>query len=454
MGKGANHRQKEQRKGKAKERARRKTRTQHGHEQPIEWIVDSAVFSSLGPEGRPRPPRAELLECLADRQELSAAALAQELMAAVTEAWHRHWQPADVPRALAHNCGTPHAQLGAEAVLRELRTYQPGSLPPRWDAQMDAIDPGTDSLDLDDTAEGSSWAAPVHHLLERRLRALAVAVETIAFLRGLPRLPKIGPLPGEPVRETARDTAHVDPSVLHRVTSLLAKAESTSFPQEAEALTAKAQELMTRHAIDMVLIESKREGPTTPLVTARRIGIDDPYASPKAILLQTIASANRCRSVWSKDLAFATVFGDETDLDTVELLYTSLLVQSARAMIADSPPGRSNGGRTRSFRQSFLVSFAHRIGDRLREAVASAVRAATDEQQSNLLPVLADRESATQEACQAAFPATRTTTTAANNAEGWQAGRRAADRAQLGLHDTVGQGQEQTVAMALQPGRS
>ena len=42
----------------------------------------------------------------------------------------------------------------------------------------------------------------------------------------------------------------MDEKKLSRVRALLAKAESSSFPEEAEALSAKAQELMTRHALD------------------------------------------------------------------------------------------------------------------------------------------------------------------------------------------------------------
>ena len=44
----------------------------------------------------------------------------------------------------------------------------------------------------------------------------------------------------------APDSARPDEKVLGRVRALLAKAESTTFPEEAEALTAKAQELMAR----------------------------------------------------------------------------------------------------------------------------------------------------------------------------------------------------------------
>ena len=137
-------------------------------------------------------------------------------------------------------------------------------------------------------------------------------------LRGLPRLPKLGPAPGEDGRPSARPAPRPDAGVLHKVTSLLAKAESTTFPDEAEALTAKAQELMTRYAIDRAQLEAGRGD--EPVAGGRRLAVDDPYANARYLLLSAVADANRCRAVWTKQWGFSTVFGDEGDLDAVELL--------------------------------------------------------------------------------------------------------------------------------------
>jgi hypothetical protein len=222
--------------------------------------------------------------------------------------------------------------------------------------------------------------------------------------------------------------------MLRKVTSLLAKAESTNFPEEAEALTGKAQELMTRHAIDRAHLDARRGD--RPTVGGRRVGVDDPYAGARYLLLASVADANRCRAVWTKHWGFATVFGDEGDLDAVELLFTSLLVQATRAMVAQPRPGRASGGATRSFRQSFLVAFAQRIGVRLREA-ADTVTADAATRSTDLVPVFARRREAADAALAEAFPETRTTRMSANDAAGWHAGTRAADRAELGLHDAL-----------------
>jgi len=280
------------------------------------------------------------------------------------------------------------------------------------------------------------WPGPVTPSAEpgvARLQAVGVAVATVAHVQGLPPLPKLGPAPGE----AGADPGHrprPDAGVLHKVTSLLAKAESTTFPDEAESLTAKAQELMTRYAIDRAQLDAGRGD--EPVAGGRRIPIDDPYANPRYLLLAAVARANRCRAVLTKQWGFSTVFGDEGDLDAVEMLFTSLLVQATRAMVLEPVSAAGNGGRTRSFRHAFLVAFAGRIGERLARA-SEAVTADAARQSTAVVPLFEARRAAADRALGEAFPETRTLRVSARNAEGWQAGVRAADRAQLGLERPV-----------------
>ena len=124
----------------------------------------------------------------------------------------------------------------------------------------------------------------------------------------------------------------VDQKVLARVRALLAKAESTEFPDEAEALSAKAQELMSRYSLQQAVLE--HDHGRTPAATGRRLWMDAPYAGAKVLLVQAVATANRCRTVWREEPGFVTVVGPDTELDIVELLTTSLLVQANRAMLA------------------------------------------------------------------------------------------------------------------------
>ena len=154
----------------------------------------------------------------------------------------------------------------------------------------------------------------------------------------------------------------MDPKILGRVRGLLAKAESTQFPEEAEALSAKAQELMTRHAFERALLDAKTH--VSQAAASRRIWLDAPYVGAKAQLVNAVADANRCKGVVYEKLGFVAVLGDELDLDITELLSTSLLVQATRALVAtDRDSGRT--GQVRNYRQSFLLAYATRIGQRL-----------------------------------------------------------------------------------------
>jgi hypothetical protein len=257
--------------------------------------------------------------------------------------------------------------------------------------------------------------------------------------------------------------------MLSKIRALLAKAESTEFAEEAEALSGRAQELMAKYSIDHALLAAETGQAEKP--GGRRIAVDNPYEAPKATLLQTVAQANRCRVVWSRELGLVTVIGFPADLDAVELLFTSLLVQANTAMVRAGGKRDAYGqSRTRAFRQSFLVSYAIRIGERLSEATAHAEREAaartsgsdhgdTDHDDSNhddsnggdgdhgsapgrgmdLVPFLAAREEAVDDAVDAMFGTrlTRGRSPRATDAEGWSSGRAAADLASLHNHAQV-----------------
>jgi hypothetical protein len=427
----------------------------------VEGVIDAALSSCSSRDTRGLDNAVTVLAAGpsgADGPAMVDRALGLRLIDAVGQAWGRGWQPADLARVIERELGRRHGGLGADAIVHDTRRYEPGAVPPRWQAQVDDLDRGrgSGSGSVAGTGAGAGAAASgsgagdarrwaVAGPAVERPSAIRVVVETVSFVGRLPRVPKLGPAPGDAgVRTSGGPVAGqpgrggVDARILHRVRSLLAKAESTTFPDEAEALTAKAQELMARHAIDAAVLDAER-GDDRPYVGGRRVAVDDPYAGPKAMLLEAISAANRCRSVWSKGFGYATVFGTEGDLDAVELLYTSLLVQAARAMLAEGNGDGRVGGRTRSFRQSFLVAFATRIGVRLRDAVDAATEAYAD-QHDTLLPVLADRRDAAEAACDETFPRVRATSVSANDWWGWQAGNDAAEAAQLDVHAPVGRG--------------
>ena len=221
--------------------------------------------------------------------------------------------------------------------------------------------------------------------------------------------------------------------MLHKVRSLLAKAESTTFPDEAEALTTKAQQLMDRHAIDQAMLAASAPGGSAE-PEGRRITIDAPYANEKFHLLGEVARANRSRAVFSAHTGVATVVGFAADQETIELLYTSLLVQATSAMLAR---GDRPSTRTRRYRQAFLVAFAARVGQRLQAADQAVVRDADRAHRGAVLPVLASRAVAVEDRLAREFPRLRTREVVVRDAQGWAAGTSAGNRAALGDVDEV-----------------
>jgi hypothetical protein len=319
----------------------------------------------------------------------------------VAQAWRRGWQPADVVRIVRRDLDDPHVRLATALIRAQAPDDRPRG--PRWTAQL------------------AQWEEPGDDTPRPDRFTHATAV--LELYRLLLRLPALEPLE-EPRREH-KGEAKGDARTLGRIRALLAKAEATGFPEEAEALTAKAQELMARHSVDEALLDARAPAKDSP--GACRIGVEPPYEQAKAVLLDAVATANHCRAVWNEPFAFSTVVGFEGDLAAVELLYTSLLVQAQSAMARAEAAQRAGGRkRTKTFRQSFLAAYAHRVGDRLRAAAEAPV---TDD----LLPVLASREVAVTDRMERMFP--RTTTTrlrGVSDEAGWTEGARAADRAQVG----------------------
>jgi hypothetical protein len=433
-----------------------------------------------------------------------SAALADLLVQILRRQWLYGWQPADLAHYLARKrkgAGPRHVCADGIALDAHSYIYSPGA-DPVWLAQVEAVTARRPPPERTTLLGG--WGGDVR-----------MVVTTLSWLGSLMGQPRLCVPPAEWGQEPpsrgpggARGRARLgaDPKMTERVRALLAKAESTTFPDEAEAFTAKAQELIARHAIDLALLGTDRTDrlPEGDAV-GRRVLIDDPYGKAKSMLLTAIAKANGCKTVWSNELGVSTVFGAPNDLDAVELLFASLLTQATAAMTTataspspssasppasdnpawfgrlggraelnrflprglrstprhhetaspfgtaratdSSPPGENggdsqstggrarsngNGAAARSFRQSFLVAYAVRIGERLQEATNVAVDEARAVHGDNVLPVLAARDAEAEAACATSFPALRKQRISTSNPEGWNAGRAAADRARFG----------------------
>lgn len=359
--------------------------------------------------------------------EALSRAVVRTASATVRGCWERGWQPADVIRIARRELGPVEVRFAVAAVAAEARRYASDTLGARWTAQLHDLQARVWWDDDEAFLEGFAQRERLS-----RFETVACALGALRLAALLPRTGAVGPLPGAAY---ARPGTPVEPRVLGRIRGLLAKAESTDFPEEAEALSAKAQELMARHSMDEALLAAHADGAAADGPGACRIGVEGPYESAKALLLDAVAGANHCQAVWSADHCFSTVVGFDADLELVELMYTSLLVQATTAMnrAADAHHAGGRSRRTRDFRESFLIAYASRIGERLAAAVRDATaEAVAQEARPEVLPVLAARDLAVGETAERLFPQTTSHRLRGRDADGWARGAEAADAAELG----------------------
>ncbi len=222
-------------------------------------------------------------------------------------------------------------------------------------------------------------------------------------------------------------------ALLDRVRKLLAKAEAEGVtPPEAEALTAKAAELMARYGIDRARLAASR--PDTDRPGSRIIDIANPWAQVRAHLLAGLAGAMRCQCVLLSTPAPGTrihVFGYASDLERTDILYTSLLLQMARGLTVAAVPA---GVRSvRAWRRSWLLGFVTAVITRVRAAedrAASSAEGETPDGPSTAL-VLADRAVVVRQQLEQAYPVTRRTRITYSG-RGYSAGYEQGQRADIG----------------------
>ena len=138
-------------------------------------------------------------------------------------------------------------------------------------------------------------------------------------------------------------------------------------------------------------------------------------------MLHAVAEANRVTAIWSEFSSSVTLVGLPVDVEQVDLLFTSTLVQATKAMTRADASGTG-------FRRAFLQAFAARIGERL----SSSAHEAADSYGAVLVPVLRRQAEAVADEVERLFPhVTKGARRRRFDARGWEAGTRAADAAVL-----------------------
>lgn len=443
MGKGNRERRRAKQK-KAREQQRR--RNAQGPDQSFHGVSDQEMIRELiiqviAPCGCEQcgPIAEEAVPMLAEQEPSGWSrtvdrVLFAELENSVGRLWQRGWQPAEFVRAIRREVGKKAASLGADMVIAENRRHASARVVEEWAVQVRELGEPWWGTDADHAALFTE-----RHGFDRE-GYVDTVLRVLELLENMPELQIFLPLPGTARAVSSAAASQADPAKLAKIRNLLAKAEATEFPEEAEALSGRAQQMMARHSIDHAALEADT-GTTSP-VNGRRLPVESPYEQHKVTLLGVVAQANNCRSVWHNRMGMCTVMGFPDEVNMVELLFTSLLVQATRAMQrAGSTRDAAGRSTTRSFRSSFLSSFAQRIGERLHESAHAEEEAAVQEyarEGKNLLPVLASRVREVEDAVAEAFPdLTYSSARRPTNRQGWAAGRAAADAASLGAGERL-----------------
>lgn len=166
---------------------------------------------------------------------------------------------------------------------------------------------------------------------------------------------------------------------VRRINALLAQAEGTDNEAEAATFMAKAQELMTKFAIEEAELAkadpTRKTRPTTVTVDFGKFGAG---IKAKRILLNEIATINRCKVWMHSGRKFMSIAGFEEDVEFVQMLFGSILIQMESACVTALANDRLPGENASSFRTSFMYAYVSRVARRLKEAQAIRERHLND----------------------------------------------------------------------------
>jgi hypothetical protein len=172
-----------------------------------------------------------------------------------------------------------------------------------------------------------------------------------------------------------------------KVAALLAKAERTDSPQEAETYTAAAQRIMDKHMIDLSMLP---KGTSTDELATLEIAYTGILAVAKRTLGSVVARGCGCKIVVFENKHkrpkewVARLHGYQSDLDRAKLLDASLQIQAVRALKVWEKEKIKSGSSWMELpgfekfkdRRSFVEAFASGVSIQLSASLRAAKEAA------------------------------------------------------------------------------
>ncbi|MDR7329812.1 DUF2786 domain-containing protein [Corynebacterium guangdongense] len=328
----------------------------------------------------------------------------------ILDAGARGWLPDDLRHVLSTGPGLDHLLHTAA----DLITFLPGPVAERWRRQ---------------SRRGG-----------RPPRDMSLLRTWIVELRQLTDIPGADTV----LRTDEEALAGLDEPQLkahQRVQALLAKAESTTYEEEAKALLEKAAQLRQRYRLAEILDElTSGEGPT---IATARIHLRAPWVPHQAQLLGAVAQPNGCRAILFHRKGLALIVGETADVRHVTATFAS--VNRQRDWFMRNSPGARAARKfdeTSAYRRSFQLSYATEIGRLLRDAATvpqDAHRGAREEAAGkDALPALTHREVAVADAFNRMFPRRSSMNLSSRHPGGHADGRDAAHNSKLGPDQEAG----------------
>ncbi len=280
--------------------------------------------------------------------EAVSRALAGYLRASVSAAWQRGWQPAELARHFGRELSADHAAMVADMIAAEMLGYAGATVDARWAAQVGrarggrarAGAPGGGAT-RSTSAPGTRSAAmpsssPSSPPRSRRCTSSSICRPWRSCSRcpappgRSPRQTR-PPQPGRPPAPRPR-LAPADERMLSRIRALLAKAESTEFARGGGGPVGPraGADGQVQHR-PRAAGGAGRERAETP--GGRRIAVDNPYEAAEGDPAADRRGGQPLPRRLVQGVGLVTVIGFPADLDAVELLFTSLLVQANTAML-------------------------------------------------------------------------------------------------------------------------
>lgn len=170
--------------------------------------------------------------------------------------------------------------------------------------------------------------------------------------------------------------------ITDKVAKLLAMAESTDHPSEAEAFTAKAEELMLAHGIEEAHLAARRPGSKGDPIIIERIRVSGQFRAALATYGAHVARPFSLKGYYSQVNEKENdiwLVGHTSDVGKAATLIRSLLIQSLDALKywwytegrAKNPP--VNTMNQYLAKRQFLFSFGVGVESRLEEVYGRVV---------------------------------------------------------------------------------